>query len=83
MSTDNLYGLFPNGWEQEASHVPDYIVNETGKQLRDRLFNAFANDDLAAMKEFCQSFIRLDDIPLSSPWFATSGGRLQARSNIR
>ena len=31
------------------------------------------------MKEFCDSFIRLDDIPLSSPWFDTSGGRLQGR----
>jgi hypothetical protein len=34
---------------------------------------------VAAMKEFCESFIRLDDIPLSSPWFETSGGRLQGR----
>ena len=32
-----------------------------------------------AMKVFCDSFIRLDDIPLSSPWFDTSGGRLQGR----
>jgi hypothetical protein len=31
------------------------------------------------MKEFCESFIRLDDVPLSSPWFDTSGGRLQGR----
>ncbi len=30
------------------------------------------------MKEFCDSFIRLDDIPLASPWFDTSGGRLQS-----
>ena len=48
-----LYGLFPNGWDQEAAHVPGYIVNETGRQLRDRLAKAFAEDDLAAMKEFC------------------------------
>lgn len=79
MSTTNQYGLFPNGWDEEAKHVPAYIVNETGKQLRDRLGKAFAENNLAAMKEFCESFIRLDDIPLSSPWFDTSGGRLQGR----
>ena len=79
MSPTTLYGLFPNGWEQEASYVPGYIINETGKQLRDRLFKAFAEGDLPAMKEFCDSFIRLDDIPLASPWFDTSGGRLQSR----
>jgi pimeloyl-ACP methyl ester carboxylesterase len=79
MSTDTLYGLFPSGWNQETARVPAYIVNETGNQLRDRLAKAFAADDLAAMKEFCDSFIRLDDIPLSSPWFDTSGGRLKGR----
>jgi pimeloyl-ACP methyl ester carboxylesterase len=79
MSTTTLYGLFPNGWDQEANHVPGYIVNESGRQLRDRLAKAFASNDLAATKEFCESFIRLDDIPLSSPWFDTSGGRLQGR----
>lgn len=79
MSTTNQYGLFPNGWDEEAKHVPGYIVNETGKQLRDRLGKAFTENNLVAMKEFCESFIRLDDIPLSSPWFDTSGGRLQGR----
>ena len=79
MSPTTLYGLFPNGWDQEAAHVPGYITNETGKQLHDRLAKAFTEDNLAAMKEFCESFIRLDDIPLSSPWFDTSGGRLQGR----
>jgi hypothetical protein len=79
MSPETLYGLFPNGWEREANHVPPYVVNETGKQLRDRLAKAFAKSDLPAMKEFCDSFIRLDDIPLSSPWFDTSGGRLKSR----
>ena len=78
MSSETLYGLFPNGWDQESSHVPDYVVNETGKQLRSRLYDAFAKNDLAAMKEFCDSFILLDDIPLSSPWFDTSGGRLKS-----
>ena len=79
MSSTTLYGLYPNGWDQDADHVPGYIINETGKQLRDRLAKAFVENDLAAMKEFCDSFIRLDDIPLSSPWFDTSGGRLQGR----
>jgi predicted esterase len=79
MTPTTLYGLFPSGWDQEAARVPSYIVNETGPQLRDRLAKAFVNDDLAAMKEFCDSFVRLDDIPLSSPWFDTSGGRLQGR----
>ena len=79
MSTTTLYGLFANGWDQEANRVPDYVVNETGKQLRDRLAKAFAENDLPAMKEFCDSFIRLDDLPLASPWFDTSGGRLQSR----
>jgi hypothetical protein len=79
MTPTNFYGLFPSGWEQESAHVPSYIVNETGRQLRDRLARAFVENDLASMKELCQSFIRLDDIPLSSPWFDTSGGRLQGR----
>lgn len=79
MSPTTLYGLFPNGWDQEARHVPDYIVSETGKQLRARLDKAFSENDLPAMKELCESFIRLDDIPLSSPWFDTSGGRLHGR----
>jgi len=79
MSPTTFYGLFPNGWDQEANHVPGYVVNETGKQLRARLAKAFAENDLPAMKEFCDSFIRLDDVPLSSPWFDTSGGRLKGR----
>jgi pimeloyl-ACP methyl ester carboxylesterase len=79
MSSSTSYGLFPNGWDQETNHVPAYVVNESGRQLRDRLEKAFDNNDLSAMKEFCDSFIRLDDIPLSSPWFDTSGGRLQGR----
>ncbi len=79
MSPTTLYGLFPNGWEQESKFVPDYVVNETGQQLRVRLAKAFIADDLAAMRELCDSFIHLDDIPLSSPWFDTSGGRLQGR----
>jgi hypothetical protein len=79
MSTTTLYGLFANGWDQESDHIPNYIINETGSQLRDRLAKAFAEDDLAAMKEFCNTFTRLDDIPLGSPWFDTSGGRLQSR----
>ncbi|MEN6406784.1 MAG: hypothetical protein ABFC77_09955 [Thermoguttaceae bacterium] len=79
MSSTTQYGLFPNGWDQESTHVPDYIVNETGEQLRNRLARAFAQNDLPAMREFCDSFIQLDDIPLSSPWFDTSGGRLHGR----
>jgi predicted esterase len=79
MSSTTQYGLFPNGWEQESRHEPGYIVNETGKQLRDRLDKVFNGNDLKAMKEFCDSFIQLDDIPLSSPWFDTTGGRLQGR----
>lgn len=79
MTTTTLYGMYPNGWDQEAARVPGYVVNETGAQLRDRLARAFVKDDLAAMRELCDSFIRLDDIPLSSPWFDTSGGRLRGR----
>jgi hypothetical protein len=79
MSTTTQYGLFPNGWEQEATHEPDYIVKETGPELRARLLKAFHENDLAAAREFCNSFLLLDDIPLSSPWFDTAGGRLQGR----
>jgi hypothetical protein len=79
MTSTTQYGLYPNGWDEESAHVPGYILNETGRQLRDRVAKAFIENDLAAMKEFCDSFIRLDDIPLSSPWFDTSGGRLQGR----
>ena len=79
MSTTTQYGLFPSGWDKEAGHVPAYVLTETGKQLYDRLAKAFQTNDLAAMKELCDSFIKLDDIPLSSPWFDTSGGRLKGR----
>jgi hypothetical protein len=79
MTPTTFYGLFPNGWDQEADHLPNYIINETGRQLRDRLAKAFVENDLPAMKEFCNTFTRLDDIPLSSPWFDTSGGRLHER----
>ena len=53
MDSTTLYGLFPNGWEQESKRVPKYIVNESGNQLRDRLARAFESNDVAAMKEFC------------------------------
>ena len=79
MSTTTQYGLFPSGWDKEASHVPAYVLNESGQQLYERLAKAFHKSDLAAMKELCDSFIELDDIPLSSPWFDTSGGRLKGR----
>lgn len=79
MSTTTHYGLFPSGWEKETDNVPTYVFKETGKQLASRLTKAFIVNDLAAMKELCDSFIKLDDIPLSSPWFDTTGGRLRGR----
>jgi pimeloyl-ACP methyl ester carboxylesterase len=79
MSTDTFYGMFPNGWEKEGNHVPDYVLTESGVKLANRLINAFEKNDLKTMQELCNSFIKLDDIPLGSPWFDTSGGRLQGR----
>lgn len=79
MSTSTLYGMFPSGWEKEADYIPDYVLSETGQQLARRLAKAFHKNDLDAMKELCNSFIKLDDIPLASPWFDTSGGRLKDR----
>lgn len=79
MSTDTFYGMFPNGWEKEGNHVPDYVLTESGVKLANRLITAFEKNDLKAMQELCNSFIKLDDIPLGSPWFDTSGGRLQGR----
>lgn len=79
MGTATQYGLFPNGWDKEADSVPPYVLTETGRQLRDRLAAAFEKNDLDAMRAICNSFIKLDDIPLSSPWFDTSGGRLKGR----
>lgn len=83
MSTTTQYGLFPSGWDKEANDVPAYVLNETGKQLYVRLANAFQKDDLGAMKELCESFIKLDDVPLSSPWFDVSGGRLKGLIKYR
>ena len=79
MSTDTFYGMFPNGWQKEANYIPDYLLNETGSELAVRLAKAFDTNDLAAVRELCNSFIKLDDIPLGSPWFDTSGGRLKGR----
>jgi predicted esterase len=79
MTTTTQYGLFPSGWDKEANDVPAYVFNETGKQLYVRLANAFQKNDLVTMKELCESFIKLDDVPLSSPWFDVSGGRLKGR----
>ena len=79
MSSTTLYGMFPNGWEKESKNIPDYVLNETGKQLFLRLTRAYNKNDLKTMKEICNSFIKLDDVPLSSPWFNTSGRRLQGR----
>lgn len=79
MSTTTQYGMFPSGWEREAAYIPDYVVNETGWQLYVRLSKAFNHNDLKTMKEICNSFIKLDDLPLGSPWFDTSGGRLKGR----
>jgi predicted esterase len=79
MSTTTLYGMFPNGWDKESKNVPDYVINESGKKIFLRIIKAFNTNDLKTMEEICNSFIKLDDIPLSSPWFNTSGGRLQSR----
>lgn len=79
MTTSTQYGLFPNGWDQEIKNVPDFVINDSGKELYLRLIRAFNENDLETMREICDSFIKLDDIPLSSPWFDTSGGRLKGR----
>gem|GEM_PF-3528580 len=82
MTSASLYGMFAADWDQEAEAVPDFIVNSTSEQLSHILARSVSEDPES--KEFiaaCRSILLLQHRPMSSPWFATSGGRL--RSDIQ
>lgn len=77
MSTRTLYGLFAVGWDKESELVPDFVRNSTADELVRHIVDAVQNDG-EKFQKLCDSVLKLDNQPMSSPWFETSGGRLQS-----
>jgi hypothetical protein len=80
MTSDSFYGMFPADWSKEAATIPDFVVNSTSEDLAKKLAQSIGGDG----KDFvaaCESLLKLENKPMSSPWFETSGGRL--RSDIQ
>jgi hypothetical protein len=80
MTSDSFYGMFPADWTKEAATIPDFVVNSTSEDLAKKLAQSIGGDG----KDFiaaCESLLKLENRPMSSPWFETSGGRL--RSDIQ
>lgn len=80
MSPTTLYGLFPVGWEKEADLVPEFVKSTDGEELVAVLKKSIAGDG-RTFHAVCHSVLRLENYPMSSPWFETSGGRM--RSDIK
>ena len=79
MTSESLYGMFPADWNKEADAIPDFIVNTDTEELAKRLARSVGEDPES--KDFvaaCRSILQLQHRPMSSPWFETSGGRLQS-----
>lgn len=77
MSSGSLYGLFPADWNREAKIVPEFVISSTAEQLRSILLESLEKGD-ARLDAICKSVLGLDNQPLGSPWFKTSGGRFQS-----
>ena len=77
MSSRTLYGLFAADWDKESEHVPNFVRNSTAYELIQHVTNAVQTDD-EKFQKLCDSILKLDNQPMSSPWFETSGGRLQS-----
>lgn len=80
MTSESLYGMFPADWDREAKKIPDFIVKSTTEELSKTLLDSLKGNR-RQFKEACQSILDLENKPMSSPWFETSGGRL--RSDIK
>ncbi|MGL4942579.1 MAG: hypothetical protein ACRC46_05240 [Thermoguttaceae bacterium] len=76
MSTATLYGLYPADWTKETATLPDFVRKLSAEDLAEHLRKSFAGDGKDA-KAVCEYVLRLDNRPLSSPLFVTSGGRLK------
>ncbi|MCL2118403.1 MAG: hypothetical protein FWH27_08265 [Planctomycetaceae bacterium] len=77
MSSHTLYGLFAADWNKESELVPDFVMKSTASELAQHIQIA-ATRDKAKFQKLCDSVLKLDNNPMSSPWFETSGGRLQS-----
>ena len=77
MSSHTMYGLFAADWDKESSLVPDFVMKSTASELAQHILTA-AQSDEAKFQKLCDSVLKLDNNPMSSPWFDTSGGRLQS-----
>ena len=73
MTSDSLYGMFPADWGKEGSRIPDFVVRSTADELRQIL-----QADPDRLRAACETLLSLEHRPMSSPWFETSGGRLQS-----
>jgi len=73
MTSDSLYGMFPADWGKEGKKIPDFITKTTAAELVRIL-----RDEPGKLQEACETILSLEHRPMSSPWFETSGGRLQS-----
>jgi len=79
MTSESLYGMFAADWHKEAEAIPDFILNSDTNDLAKQLARSVGED--TESKDFvaaCRSILLLQHKPMSSPWFETSGGRLQS-----
>jgi len=79
MTSESLYGMFAADWDKEAEAIPDFVVNSSSDDLAKKLATSIGNDPEAAdFVAACKSILALQNKPMSSPWFETSGGRMQS-----
>ncbi len=77
MSSTTQYGLFPAGWDKEADLVPKFVHQSDWREIV-QIVSESALKDGKKFNAVCDSVLKLENRPLSSPWFTTSGGRLQS-----
>ncbi|MGL4595384.1 MAG: hypothetical protein ACRCUY_11720 [Thermoguttaceae bacterium] len=75
MTSESLYGMFPSQWSKEAENTPQFVFELPPPKLAIRLLDSI-NGDGKEFEAVCRSILDLQSIPLSSPWFNVSGGRL-------
>jgi len=77
MSSHTMYGLFAADWDKESELVPAFVRNSTASELAQHIAEA-VQTDAEKFRAICDSVLKLDNNPMSSPWFDTTGGRLQS-----
>ena len=77
MSSHTMYGLFAADWDKESELVPDWVRKSTASELASHIMGAVQTDE-KKFQALCDSVLKLDNNPMSSPWFDTTGGRLQS-----